>query len=206
MLIFSRQNLAFLAVPKTGTTAVEMALRGHADILFAKQRKHMPARGFHNRVAPFLEHAFGLRPERVAVMRDPVEQLSSWYRYRTDADLRGSDKSTADISFDQFVLDVVSDDPPPHAGVGSQFRFLTSSAGEVLVHRVFAYEHIAQFHSFLEERFAQPFDFQTKNVSPKSHVELSPATLAKLKAARRAEFELYARLIGDGGVSDFAVP
>jgi hypothetical protein len=38
MLVFSKQNLVFLAVPKTGTTAIEMALRPKADIVFAKHR------------------------------------------------------------------------------------------------------------------------------------------------------------------------
>ena len=116
MLIFSAENLAYFAVPKTGTTSVELALRARADIVFAKGRKHMPAQRFHAKVAPFLETAFSLRPDRVAVMRDPVDQLGSWYRYRTTADLRGSQNSTAGISFDQFILDVIADAPPPHAG------------------------------------------------------------------------------------------
>ena len=205
MLIFSRQNLAYLAVPKTGTTAVEMALKRRADIVFARHRKHMPARGFHNRVAPFLESAYNLRPDRVAVMRDPVEQLSSWYRYRTSADLRGSDKSTADISFDQFILDVIADDPPEHAAVGSQFKFLTSADGDVLVHKLFAYEHRDQFHAFLNDRFGETLDFKFKNVSPKQEVTLAPTTLAQLMAARREEFDLHKRLIDAGGVLDFPV-
>ena len=43
MQIFFKQNLAMLAVPKTGTTALEAALRGKADILFKGRRKHMSA-------------------------------------------------------------------------------------------------------------------------------------------------------------------
>ncbi|WP_050928232.1 hypothetical protein [Aestuariivita boseongensis] len=204
MLIFSRQNLAYLAEPKTGTTAVEMALKRRADIVFARHRKHMPARGFHNRVAPFLEQAYNLRPDRVAVMRDPVEQLSSWYRYRTNADLRGSPKSTAGISFDQFILDVIADDPPDHAAVGSQFKFLTSASGDVLVHRLFAYAHRDRFHAFLQDRFGEALEFKKQNVSPKGETPLEPATLAKLRAARAKEFALYDRLMDAGGVLEFA--
>lgn len=205
MLIFSRQNLAYLAVPKTGTTSVEMALRSRADIVFSKHRKHMPARGFHNRVAPFLENAFGLRPMRVAVMRDPEDQLSSWYRYRTQANLRGSSNSTADMSFDAFVLDAARDDPPDHAAVGSQFSFLTSSGGDVLVHRLYAYEARDQFYAFLNERFGEELEFKHHNVSPKAPTSLSAAARAKLHAARSQEFELYARLMDAGGVLEFTV-
>ncbi|MCE8006353.1 hypothetical protein [Aestuariivita sp.] len=203
MLIFSRQNLAYFAVPKTGSTAVELALKPKADIIFAKGRKHTPLMRFDAKIAPFLDDAFDLRPERVAVIRDPVEQLSSWYRYRTQAALRGSDNSTAHLSFDQFIADVISDDPPPHAGVGSQFRFLTASTGEVLVHRLFAYERQPAFRGFLEERFEQALDFKSKNVSPQTDTPLEPATRTKLRAARAAEFALYDRLMAADGMLTF---
>jgi hypothetical protein len=205
MLIFSAENLAYLAVPKTGTTAVELALKARADIVFARGRKHMPAQRFHAKVAPFLDSAFGLRPDRIAVMRDPVDQLGSWYRYRTTADMRGSDRSTADISFDQFIHDVIKDDPPPHAGVGSQFRFITSGQGDVLVHKLFAYEHRPKFHGFLEERFGEGLEFKIRNVSPDGETALEPATLAKLRTARAEEFALHDRLMDAGGALDFAV-
>ena len=73
MLIFLRHNLAFLATPKTGTTAVEMALKPHADIIFTKRRKHLNAVRYQRKVAPFLHDTFGKRPRSVAVMRDPVD-------------------------------------------------------------------------------------------------------------------------------------
>jgi len=37
MLAFTPQSLANIAVPKTGTAAVEMALKPKADILFTKR-------------------------------------------------------------------------------------------------------------------------------------------------------------------------
>ncbi|MEO1732827.1 MAG: hypothetical protein AAFR45_04250, partial [Pseudomonadota bacterium] len=60
MLIFSKVNLAYIAVPKTGTTAISMALKPKSDISFNGWRKHMTAQRFHNKVAPFLKDAFGL--------------------------------------------------------------------------------------------------------------------------------------------------
>ena len=55
MQIYFNQNLAFLAIPKTGTTAYEMALRKEADIIFAKRRKPMTAGQFQRRMMPFLK-------------------------------------------------------------------------------------------------------------------------------------------------------
>lgn len=129
MLVFSDQNLAFLAVPKTGTTAFEMALRPRADIILSKRRKHLTATRFHNKVAPFLADTFDLTVETMAVMRDPIEQIRSWYRYRSGPRQKGTKASTNGCSFDEFVLAVISDDPPPFAGIGSQFNFVTSGKG-----------------------------------------------------------------------------
>jgi hypothetical protein len=199
MLIFTPQSLAFIAVPKTGTTAVELALKPRADILFAKHRKHTTAQRFHNKIAPFLADAFDLRPERFAVMRDPEEQIRSWYRYRARQLRDGSDKSTDGISFDQFVGDVIADNPPPYAGIGSQFNMLTSQRSGLLVHHLFAYETPTLFRSFLDERFGQEIVLKQKNVSPETDAPLGTDTRRKLRAARAAEFDLYHRLMDTGG-------
>lgn len=199
MLICSRQSLAFIAVPKTGTTAVEMALKPRADIIFTKFRKHTTAQRFHNKIAPFLDEVFDLRPDRVAVMRDPVEQIRSWYRYRMGERQKGTETATHGLSFDDFVLDVISDDPPPHAAIGSQFNMLTSGSGKVLVHHLFAYETPLKFRGFLNDRFGEEITLKPKNVSPEVHAPLSPQVLEQLRAARAEEFALYDRLMQADG-------
>ncbi len=199
MLIFSAQSLAFIAVPKTGTTAVELALKPKADILFTKQHKHMTARRFHAKIAPFLLKVYDLRPDRVAAIRNPEEQIRSWYRYRTRDAQKASDTSTMEKSFDEFVLAVISDDPPAYAAIGSQLKMLTSGRGEVLVHHLFAYESQPQFRTFLNNRFDEKIVFKQRNVSPDIHAPLEPATRKKLQAARAGEFDLYARVKDAGG-------
>lgn len=203
MLVFSAQNLAFIAVPKTGTTAIEVALKPRADIIFAKHRKHMTAQKFHNRLAPFLEKSFGITPERMAVLRDPEDQIRSWYRYRMGARQRGSEKSTFDLSFDEFVRDVISDDPPPHAGIGSQWNMVTAK-GEVLVHHLFAYEDRPVFQTFLDDRFGEPIEVKRKNVSTPVQAPLEDATRKALHRRRAKEFALWQRVRDAGGhlVSD----
>lgn len=204
MLIFTPQSLAFIAVPKTGTTAVELALKRKADIIFSKHRKHMTALRFHNKIAPFLAETFNLRPDRFAVMRDPEEQIRSWYRYRSRELRDETSTSTGNVSFDQFVLEVISDNPPEYAGIGSQYKMLTSGHGDVLVHHLFAYETPILFRSFLDDRFGQKIVLKQKNVSPETEATLGEDTRRKLQAARAAEFDLYHRLMDAGGhlVSD----
>lgn len=194
MMVFTPQSLAFIAVPKTGSTAIEMALRPKADIVFSKQRKHMTAQRFHKHIAPFLKVNYDLRPDRVAVMRDPEEQIRSWFRYRRREQKAGTEFATSSLSFDQFVCDVIKDKPPPHAGIGSQYRMLTSGTGGLLVHHLFAYESQGLLRSFLCDRFEQDIVFKQKNVSPQVDAPLDTSTRRKLRAARVEEFDLYARL------------
>ena len=199
MLVFSEQSLALLAVPKTGTTSLELALRPRADIAFAKQRKHITAQRFENQIAPFLKKAFGLAPERVAVMREPEDQIRSWYKYRSRARLEDRAAATDAMSFDDFVHDVIRDDPPLHARIGSQFRFLTSARKRLLVHHLFAYEDQPQLLRFLEDRFGTPVELKRKNVSPPAEAPLDPDLRRKLRAVRAEEFALYDRLRAAGG-------
>lgn len=199
MLIFSNETLAFLAVPKTGTTAIEMALKPHADIILTKRRKHTNAAKFRNKLLPFLQDAFNTSPEALAVMRDPIDQIRSWYRYRSRPENRDGPLSTRGCSFDDFVGHVISDDPPPFAGIGSQFAFLTDGKGRLLVEHLFAWERPLALQDFLSDRFGTPLRFKRKNVSPDTPTPLSPATEAALRAARAPEFALHARLSAAGG-------
>ncbi len=199
MLVLGSANLVFLAVPKTGTTAVEMALRPKADMALMRSRKHINAQRYRRKVAPFLKAAFGMQPETVAVMRDPVEQIRSWYRYRTRPDRQGEARSTHGLSFDAFVHAVISDDPPPFAGIGSQFNFLTNGKGQLIVDHLFAYENQRGFRGFLSERLGEQIRFKPKNVSPDIPAPLSPEMDAALRHARAAEFALFDRLSNAGG-------
>lgn len=199
MLVLSDANLVFLAVPKTGTTAVEMALRPKADMALMKGRKHINAQRYRRKIAPFLKDTFGTTPETVAVMREPTEQIRSWFRYRARSERKGGARSTEGVSFDDFVRAVISDDPPPFAGIGSQFNFLTNGRGHLIVDHLFAYEEQPRFLAFLSERFGEDITFKKKNVSPPAYAPLSDEVQTALKAARAEEFALYDRLMQAGG-------
>lgn len=199
MLVFSDQNLAFLAVPKTGTTAIEMALKPRADVIFSKHRKHMPAAKYRNKILPFLDGTLGVRPAAFAVMRDPIEQIRSWFRYRSAPRLNGSAKSTNGCSFDDFVLEVIKKDHAPFAGIGSQFSFLCSGVGAPLVDHIFAYEKQPKLIAFLEDAFNAPMNLQQRNVSPPVKAPLSPEVEERLRIVRAQEFALYDSIVAADG-------
>ncbi len=195
MLIFSRQNLALLAVPKTGSTALETALRGRADIVFRGRFRHMTARRFARRVAPLLEDGYRLAPEVVAVMREPTDRLASWWRYRSRP---GATHGVGDADFPAFVQAVLSPSPPAWAGVGDQHAFLMD--GERLaVDHLFAYEAMPRLLAFLSERFETEIALPRKNVSAPRDAALPGALHDRLRAARAQEYALHARLMAAGG-------
>jgi len=194
--IYFKQNLAFLAVPKTGTTAYEIALRNEADIIFAKRRKHMTAGQFQRRMMPFLKGFYDLEPERMAIMRDPIEQIRSWYRYRSATKRKNN---VAGRSFDEFVLATLQDPQPPFAAIGSQYGFLTMVDDSIPLEHLFAYETQKVARRWWEERVETHLKFPRKDVSPDAPAPLSPHVEAKLRAARAPEFALYDRVLQAGG-------
>ena len=199
MLIFADARLTYLATPKTGSTAIETALRPMADIVFARQRKHITAQRYHKKVAPFLAETFGIGTETVALMREPVEQLRSWYRYRAREAVAGQPRSTEAMSFDAFAEAAADPAPPEFADVGSQFAFLTGRTGEVQVDHLFAYENMDGFLRFVSTRLDTAITLERRNVSPQVEAPLSERVRAVIETARAQDFALYQRLCDAGG-------
>ena len=191
MLIFWRQRLVVLANPKTGTTALEEALAPLASVVVQRppQLKHTGANKYHRFLAPYVgddkDHPFQI----VGVMREPVDWLGSWYRYRQRKD-EASDKSTRHVSFDDFVRAWCQKSPPEFAKVGSQANFLSPARGRQC-DRIFRYDRIGRFIGFLEHTLQTRINLPQVNVSPKGETRLSPEVdnLVRDHAAR--EFEIY---------------
>lgn len=198
MLIFWKARLVLLAVPKTGTTAIEAALAPHADaaIVNPPGLKHMGVRKWRRELAPVFERG-GRRPlETVAVMREPVDWLSSWWRYRSRPELDGQPNSTAGTTFDGFVTDYLSPGPPDRARVGSQAAFLEGG-----VDHLFRHDRPDAFLAFLSDRLNLTIAPGRANVSPVRRADLSPDIAARLRRERAADFALWEAL-GEGPPDD----
>lgn len=190
MLVFSEQNLVLLSVPKTGSTAMEVALKPWADIAFYKHRKHTPVGRYHRKIAPFLREAYALEPETMAVIRAPLEHLRSWYRYRA---------STLPVDFDGFVQAVLSPSPPDWARIGNQLSFLTKPDGVLGITHLFTYESQPVLRGWLCSRMSAHITFKPQNVSPHVATPITPDTLAIFDAQYADEIELHARATAAGG-------
>ncbi|EPX78914.1 hypothetical protein [Litoreibacter arenae] len=196
MMIFFQQRLAFLAVPKTGTSALERALGQKASAIFRDPpgMKHTNARSFEAKYRKLFERGKLPPLETMAVMREPLDWLGSWYRYRQRAALNGHPNSTADVSFDQFIEAYLSETQPPFAQIGSQARFVTDQDGDLLINHLFCYEHLSTAVDFLERRLDEKIVLKPVNQSPKRDLSLSAELDAELRTIYAADFEIYAAL------------
>lgn len=193
MLVFYKENLVFLAVPKTGTTAYHSALRASADIVISSppDLKHAPLYRYNRFIRPMLKKVCDRDPEIIAVMREPVSWLGSWYRYRRRPVMAGTPNSTAQISFDAFADAYCKGKRPAFANVGSQATFLAAQPNGCSVTHLFRYDNLGALDTFLAERLGHHIVTQRQNVSPEESLVLSPKTESKLRRKCAQEFELY---------------
>jgi hypothetical protein len=196
MLVFWEERLAFLATPKTGSTAIAAALESLAAVSIQRPPllKHTTVHRYRRFIGPYLEAASKDTFTVVALMREPTDWLGSWYRYRQR---EGTDpgKSTRGMTFDAFVRAWCSDPRPDFADVGSQERFLRPRQG-VGVDRLFRYEAIETFVDFLEDRLGCEIILPRLNVSPAGATELTPQTRALLQEVAADDFAMYETLQG----------
>ncbi|MAU53752.1 MAG: gamma-glutamyl kinase [Roseovarius sp.] len=200
MLIFARERLVFLSVPKTGTTAFAQALAPRASLVVAAppELKHAPVFRYNRFFRQMVERFVGPDVAILAVMREPVDWLGSWYRYRGRADLRGHPNGTQGMSFDEFVQAYCRREPPDFARVGSQAKFLEPQRNGVRVTHLFRYEDQAGLRAFLEDRLGVAIAPPRTNRSPERALALGPATRALLARRCAADFALH-DAIGPGG-------
>ncbi len=193
MLISLQKKLVFLAMAKTGSTAIEQEVAPYCDIIFTgdPRIKHMQVKKFDRFIRPFLGSVKCKDLEIVCLFREPIEWLGSWYRYRSRPSLNGNKNSTKGISFEDFVVAYMSNDPKPFAKVGQQSNFVRRKNGEIGIDTMFRYDQFPLFEAYISDRFSQKFDFKTVNASPLSKLDLSDDTSRKVSDFLATDYEIY---------------
>ncbi len=202
MLIFPNARIVLFAVPKTATTALETALAPHAGIVLRNPPgiKHMPLYRYYRHFLPLLERSGLKKLETLAVVREPVSWLGSWFRYRSRPEIAGQPQFTGNIDFDSFVRAYLMNEQPECARVGSQARFLSDESGRPAVDRLFAYEDIGALTGYLGARLGANISLPRRNASPRRPLDLSKQTESLLRRKHATDFALWkAALAGRGG-------
>jgi hypothetical protein len=202
MLLAPRHGFVFLAIPKTGTSAIETAFRPYAQI--APQGipaiKHTRYAEFQRFLQPFLA-AKGFPRESyevVCVFREPIDWLSSFWRYRSRGKLADPSspkhrRYTGDVSFEQFAREYMEGS---NQG-GRPSAFVRARSGQAEVDRVFRYDRLDLLVNFLCEKIGEDVELGIKNVSPKRSFSLSEECERELREFFQPEYRIYQRAIGE---------
>ncbi|MEH6832212.1 gamma-glutamyl kinase [Sulfitobacter sp.] len=193
MLVFFKERLAFLSMPKTGTTAYQTALAPRADLVINDPPllKHAPVYRYNRFIRPMFLNVCDAEMELMAVMREPVSWLSSWYRFRQRPFMKDKPNSTHGISFDDFVLAYMKGKRPGFAEVGNQLKFLERQPNGTGITHLFAYEDQSRLQSFLEDRLQVNLNLEQENVSPVVDVTLSADVEDRFRRKFSEDFALY---------------
>lgn len=192
MLIFWEARLVFLATPKAGSTAVEAALEGLANLSVQRpsELKHANFSTYRRFIEPWLQSSTGDRFTTVALMREPIDWLRSWYRFRLRDDIEDPAHEMVGVSFPEFSRRYASGDLQTE--IGSQAHFLTDDTAKA--DRIFRYEEIGRFTDFLEDRLDCAISLPRINVPPAVDVTLSDADEDSLHRFMAPDMALYASL------------
>ena len=194
MLIFWDQRLVFLATPKAGSTAIAAALEPLASVSIQRPPtlKHTDIAAYRRHVGPWLRASTGEDFTTMALMREPVDWLRSWYRFKLRDDHEDPLHRMEGVSFSRFADDYMTPDGPSRLMVGTQSGFLTDGATQV--DRIFRYEDIAAFVEFLEDRLDCAIELPRINVPPSVDVDLAADQEDRLRSGMAADAALYATL------------
>lgn len=193
MLISYAQSLVLFATPKTGSTALEYALAPSCELRLtgAPSRRHTTMQSYEARMEPRVRALCPEEPELVALVREPLDWLGSWYRYRARAGMKVPQNSTRGMSFDQFIEGYLSDAPPPPSRLGTQTDFLSRKDGSCGATALFPYERFDEAAAYLRRKLGTAAEPGAVNVSPHADLTLSPELEARLRAERAADFALH---------------
>lgn len=163
MMIFTDIKTVYLSNPKTGTTSFETAFKDKVDQdLSGLFSKHANFKVLRNK-RPDIYRGY----ELITTVREPIETLNSWYRYRSRPSIAASENSTKSLTFAEFMEEWCKPEPAKFARVKTSIEFVLRRSGNVNRNiKLFKYgvkpDIIDYVNSKLEESVPKIF----KNVSP----------------------------------------
>jgi hypothetical protein len=195
MLISTSHQFVFVANLKTGSSAIERALRRHADIAVRETRlgKHLPLEQIEKRFAWLFQHypieslfVFG-------VMREPVDYMLSLYNAHSETPEGAKRPSTRGQPFDAFVREWSAE-----SWQARPQREMFLRDGRVAVDALIDFRHLApQFAAICHEIGAQA-KLVVSNASPKTMLReaVDPDTIRFIEAHYAEDYAFYERYAG----------
>ena len=207
MLIFANQGLIVFALPKTGTTSIDTAIGNKATIRLKGTKgmglKHINAKRF-NKWNKALKQEFpNQKFVSCCVMREPIDWISSWFRYRSRESLKNSSRYTGNLTFEEYLCnlcDRYEKKSSKSLKLMGQSKFIIRK-NTIGIDRIFPYEKIDNFTQFISKKLDIKIELPKRNISPelsKSKMEISKETLEKLKPFISLDVNIYNEIVKMG--------
>lgn len=197
MLISVEKRFFFVANTKTASTSIEHALLPYADIYRGgtPARKHI---SMHKAIGtyPFLFDQKGYehwRYFRFGVMRDPIDWISSWFRYRKGNKVQSP--LPQDIDFATFWAEKDWNIMRPNGNQHLQRDMFCRPQGKVLADVIIPYGDVEPMFGEICEGLRIPAPLPRKNVSNLQTESVIPDTLMdEVRAFYAKDYELWDQL------------
>ena len=196
MNLSSKYKFAFLCMPKCASTSIERAIAKYSDITFKGDsgQKHMRAHQFRTEVDGFIE--------TFCIMRDPIDWLGSWYRYRSRPALEGTPNYTGTMTFDHFIEGYLSRNKPPYATfIDKQSDFFTMPSHTCGVDVIFDMKRLDLVEKYLSTKIGTDIVLPYTNSSPKKEQKdlvISGSVRAKLNKKIEKDVLIYNTIAATG--------
>lgn len=203
MHVSIRHGFAFLCVPKCASTSIESAITAHCDVRFSgnPHLKHMNAADFEATVLSYMRMKMPqVRVEVFCLMRDPVDWVFSWYRFRQRRELAnpahpGAENYTGDICFAEFVDGYLNvDNRPVYANIATQRNYFLLPDGRMGVDRVFSMNRLDLVADFLSGKLQRDIHLPRMNVSSDLHNGLDTARRQQLRDFLARDYQVFEQI------------
>jgi hypothetical protein len=204
MLLAPGKGFVFLAATKSGSTSIETAFMRHSQIVLQSPPsfKHTTYAGFQRFLQPYLASRGFPREsyEVVCAIREPIDWLASWWRYRSRGRLADPadpwhHNYTGDVTFEQFAR-AYMEGSERFAKVGRLSRFMRPRSGEAEVDLIFRYDRLELLIDFLCEKVGEEVEVGSENSSPQRSFSLSEECELELRKFFAPEYRIYEQAIG----------
>lgn len=199
MLIDIDHGFAFFCNRKCASHSIHKALEPHASIVMSNKSPdlyHINYRDYDKYILPVVRLNSNVDIETVAIIREPVDRVMSIYRYRKRGGIQNPNSplykySTHNISFEEFVDAACSSNPPPFAKLMPQHEFVMDKSGSVKIDRLFKFDKIDCFVSYIDSKMGLTIDLEQLNESQYPMWKIDYKARHKLEKLLLRDLEIY---------------
>ena len=143
-------------------------------------------------VLPLLKNHGAENFTTVAIVREPIEWFSSWYRYYSKLIFKNENYFTGNISFEEYANSYCIQQDSKLFNFKKQSQIILNGQNKNLISHLFKYNaKNDKLVNFLEKKLERTIHLPYLNISPKNSLNLSKKTKNELSNVFLDDYKLY---------------